>query len=239
MKIIFEDNGQIPSSKLLSYNNPNAVIFAESNSRINKRIKEVLRQNRNEHIIVYIDLVPDNPRLLQTYNQIMEFTSLSCNIVVIPIICIEYYIAKLMQYLSLDTDVPDIDVAIKSVDEKKDWRTAMSPAFAACFSLEKVFKKFFCEDSKFFDKYYWNITKNTKSFYTQDDTITVKEKSEILWYLLPVFQEGAVTEITSKKYNWMLKSLSWNDIRNKARNIVTEFIKLYRAYGCTEFPICN
>lgn len=237
MKIIFEDNERVPSSKLLSYGNPDVVIFAESNSRINKRIKEVLRQNIDEYIIVYIDLVPDNPRLLQTYNQVIEFTALNHKIVVVPIICIEYYIAKLIQYLKLDANVPEIAAAVKSVDEKKDWHTVMPSVFETCSSLEKVFKKFFCENSKFFEEYYWNVTRNTNSFYTQDDRITVKEKAEILWYLLPIFQEWAITKVTVEKYRWKLRTLSWDEVRNKVQNIVAEYNKLYSAYGCTEFPI--
>ena len=65
----------------------------------------------------------------------------------------------------------------------------------------------------------------------------MKEKAEILWYLLRIFQEWAITKVTVEKYRWKLRTLSWDEVRNKVQNIVAEYNKLYSAYGCTEFPI--
>lgn len=43
MRIIFEDNGNIPSSELLKVSDPDNLIFAKSNSKIIKQIRGITR----------------------------------------------------------------------------------------------------------------------------------------------------------------------------------------------------
>lgn len=231
MRIIFEDNDNIPSSELLKVSDPDNIIFAKSNSKIIKQIRGIARLHKDEHILVYIDLVPDNPRLLQVYHSIKDYVSVNPNIIIIPVICIEYYLAKVIRYFGYDIGILSIELALSSVKNRENWRSVLPVSFDKCESLEKVFKEFFCEGSKYLSEYYWNITKNEHGFYSCDDRATVYEKSCILWGFLPFSNRGVISKEVQEKYNFSISPCTWDDVRSLAKGYINDMTELYKAYG--------
>ena len=236
MTIIFEDNADVPSSRLLSRGVPGSLVFSESSSRICKKVRGVVKNNKDEHILVFVDLVPDNDRVVQEYNRIVEYCSINQNIIVVPIVCIEYYLAKLLIKLRVCENCKELKLAVDTVESKKSWYSIMGSEFRSCISLEKVFKKFFCENSKYLDRYYWNITKNRSGFYDYDDTVSVIEKSQVFWCLLPFMPIG-IAENLKQKYSLQIRNFTWDEVRSYSKHFIDQFIQLFSAYNKFDYFI--
>lgn len=100
VKLIFEDNGRTPSSVLLKSSlYENHIYFSGGCSRLLDKIDEVLKYRDTEGIYVFFDVPPDNSIAIEKYYQLID-EIISCNdydcVKVIPIICIEYFICKML-----------------------------------------------------------------------------------------------------------------------------------------------
>lgn len=237
MKIIFEDHKDTPSSKLISFLNQEDIVFAGANTRIVKCIRNIIRANPNEQIVVYIDLIPDNPITCEIFNRLTNDNLLNDNIVIMPVICAEYLIAKMICKYIPNVNVPAMRDIVSSIENNTNWRDIALSDFTNCKSLEKVFKRFFCEDSKYLADYYWNIAKNTNGFYSMDDTLTVEEKCKILWYSLPLYPLILSDSELLKRCNLIGNTVQWVDVVNILRAEVTKFTELFMVYGCEVLPM--
>lgn len=100
VKLIFEDHDRTPSSVLLKSGlYGNHIYFSGGCSRLLDKIDEVLKYKDTEAIYVFYDVPPDNSIAVEKYYQFID-EMISCSdydcVKVIPIICIEYFICKML-----------------------------------------------------------------------------------------------------------------------------------------------
>lgn len=93
MKYIFEDNGNDVFSTLFKYSYPETIssefIYAKGAAKIKSLAEPLL--TAGEHVIVFMDLVPDNKELFRVYDKLCRLSKeYSYRLVIIPIPCIEY-----------------------------------------------------------------------------------------------------------------------------------------------------
>ena len=99
MKLISEDNRESSNHAELYdviYGNKN-VIFAKGGKFVRKELRSVLKESKNEDIIAYMDVVPDNLATIGIYiATCMEFLKYM-NVYILPIPCIEYVKLRMLQ----------------------------------------------------------------------------------------------------------------------------------------------
>jgi len=98
MKYILEDKSSSPLSKLFlrAYKGNSAIlsdiIFAEGNINTYKVTKKLLTDYPNDIIVVFLDMVPGSSEITGVYNKLRKLSIRNnYRIVVIPIVCFEYY----------------------------------------------------------------------------------------------------------------------------------------------------
>lgn len=100
---IFEDNVKTPSSSLLksSYNGANIEFSSGGGShRITPLIDKHKRFNKDSVVIIFLDLPPNNEKTYFSYEKITDhiLNNNYSSVYIIPIICIEYYILRLIMH---------------------------------------------------------------------------------------------------------------------------------------------
>lgn len=123
-KILFEDSEFVPVSMLLrkSYNGKNIFFSGGCNNLLSKAVKI---QNPGDIIIIYYDVAPNNSKTTKGYRNLCSTikTKNIKDMIVIPIICIEYIVIKcLYKYnqLSIPNRCKDIE---KYLIKDLDWNT--------------------------------------------------------------------------------------------------------------------
>lgn len=96
--IIFEDDPQTSSSRLLKSILHDNVDFAGSNHNLPRKIEEYIVQNK---IYVFVDVVPDNPYLITLFKDLVNQYVDRKNITFFRIPCIEYFIILTMQWFGV------------------------------------------------------------------------------------------------------------------------------------------
>lgn len=97
MIIIFEDNENTPSSRLLSscYYGSN-IVFSGGASQLSIKIFEKLQE---DDVMVFVDVVPNNEYTVSTYRKLKRLYRTEIrdgHLIVVPIICVEYVILKML-----------------------------------------------------------------------------------------------------------------------------------------------
>ncbi len=96
---IFEDDSFSPSSMLLSENIEGVkFIFSGGIDHMIDDISDLCSSNSNDIVYAFVDTVPDNRITIDKYSAIVQIV-VSCgrsNIFVLPIMCMEYYIIKML-----------------------------------------------------------------------------------------------------------------------------------------------
>ena len=104
MIYIFEDHPGSPLQKCFLQCYPEGhfkdnIFFVKGNINIPVKLNELIEQNKtNEDVVIYLDLVPDNPHTRDVYRQIdKQYRCKFTKLIVLPIPCMEYYYIKAFQ----------------------------------------------------------------------------------------------------------------------------------------------
>lgn len=122
MKMIFEDARDTPSSKLLqkSCNGSNIVFSRAGASKVAETVDSCIKEDL---VIVFYDVVPDNLSTVYDYYRLMEAYSDFDNIKIIPIPCIEYFVLDMLlnyHYIAQVQKILNIFMLKKNSIEYKD-----------------------------------------------------------------------------------------------------------------------
>ena len=115
MKYIFEDSKESPLSELFTYTFKKEVfddiIFTDGNSNIVKYVENALKDYPDEILVVFLDLVPAHSGIWAIYD-ILSSISIENNykVIVIPIVCFEYYFIKSVENDGLFYDKESLDI---------------------------------------------------------------------------------------------------------------------------------
>ena len=95
MIFVFEDMESDLLSKLfMSAYSKNSFIYANGNGNIINRVTDLL-ENSGDIIIVYLDTIPDNKDTIDIYSNLKRLSRKNdFRIIVMPIVCAEYYFIK-------------------------------------------------------------------------------------------------------------------------------------------------
>ena len=113
MRIIFEDSRKSPISRLLLGSSAGKyMIFCEGYRGIRSAVEDAI--SNNEDVMVYIDVSPNNEYTTNMFKKILKIPKRGHSIIVVPIICAEYILLRmLVQYGYID----DICVKDKGLSE--------------------------------------------------------------------------------------------------------------------------
>lgn len=104
MKIIFEDSSESPISKLLLGSSVGKdMIFYSGSRRIPRVIKQVLRTD--ELVVLYVDVSPNNESTVETYRHAFRLAKQNCRILLVPIICAEYVLLRMLVHYGYITEL--------------------------------------------------------------------------------------------------------------------------------------
>lgn len=92
-RFIFEDNEEMPSSKLLlqCFHGDN-IIFSNGNTLLWSKVMELY--NENDQFFIFMDTVVDNKMVMELYRKLYAKIRKYKNIYLVPIPCIEFILAK-------------------------------------------------------------------------------------------------------------------------------------------------
>ncbi len=234
--LVFEDNENTPSSKLLR-ENIHGVRFCFSNGAYNiaRLIEKICNESGSSdyEILVFIDYVPNNYYTYDTYRTLLDikeefYCKTNTKIYVLPIVCMEFYILKMLSSYYEFEIAERFSGLYNSLITELSFDDALLREFS---SLEKAYK-FLLQQSK--KRCMININsekeKKIEGFFYKNDCMDCKkracvnknavllEKAIHLYTSLPVFR--AVSEEQEK---YMEK---WGiGLVNKSIEIATEELK--------------
>lgn len=160
--IVFEDNDETPSSVLLkSLPCGGSLYFSKGNWLLKNKVEELLELQKFDRIIVYVDLVMDNPETIAIYEELVDLREnerWKC-VKIIPILCIEYFICKAL----VKRDVLDIR-GVKSIVDNMVLNCSFSQVDSKMCgkSHEKTLKKVFLDNKS---RCYRNTINKANSIY--------------------------------------------------------------------------
>lgn len=116
MKYIFEDDERDILSIFFRQAYPTTqssnFIYARGNCNLEDKIKNEL-ENNNEHILVFMDMVPGNRELIKCYNKYKKLSrDNNFRVIVLPIICAEYYLIKALKDTPALSNSCGVDICI-------------------------------------------------------------------------------------------------------------------------------
>jgi len=100
MYVVFEDNDDVPTSRLLKNIDNINFVFTNSNKSIGKYISKIY-QTTDEFIVVYIDVVTDREETKKIYNRLVDLYENDERVIIFPIPCIECAMLHLLYNLDL------------------------------------------------------------------------------------------------------------------------------------------
>jgi len=202
---VFEDNIDTPSSRLLkeSYNSKN-IYFSGSNSKLISKTNSVLKQGY-DGVILFVDVSPNNGSTIGVYNSLVAHKkkiSRWSSVVIVPIICIEFYIAKMcVKYNYFGSEYIDNDI-IRYMVNDFDWDNCPYKNK----SLEKVYKIPFSRSN--YNKECLINSNSFGRFYTQDCNCcdiskdSLSKKANLFYSTLPVY------DVVDEHHDDMLNSFN-------------------------------
>lgn len=97
VRLIFEDNeNSAVSMCLLKSCFGSNIHFSNSCNNIKKTYNKLNDIYKNDFFIIFFDMCPDNMDTVGTFNDLYRFVSDKDNVIVIPIICIEYIVLQFL-----------------------------------------------------------------------------------------------------------------------------------------------
>lgn len=246
-KILFEDNENVPISMLLkkSYNGNNIYFSSGCDKLLSKAISI---QDKEDIIVIYYDVAPNNNKTTKGYRDLCKTikTKQLKNIIVVPIICIEYIIVKsLYKYnqLIIPEKYKDIE---EYLIKKLDWDGYINNCNTNEYtrsSIEHFYKYVltqiqpqrckrnshkYLKDGKTIDinygsgKYYY-IDCPCNRFCTLKSDSKLKEKSEIAYLQLPLVPIiGKEHKRYIEKLNIRFKEVQLQDIEKERQTFYNE-----------------
>lgn len=245
VKFIFEDKETTPSSKLLlsSYNGNNIYFSGGCHSALDKALEI---QESDDIIYIFYDMSPNNNFTVKGYrdiNRLIKKSNLK-NIYIIPIICIEYFICKLLDKLELLQTTKDIEDLIQNLIKVFDWNAITYKHKLDSYigsSLEHAYKYIVshqpmqCLHNSF--KYNTaskdrNLNSISGVFYEKDCNcnrryckpnciISLKDKAELLYTMLPLFT------IVSEDHVNLMKNLNIQTVYMENQKLEVILQKFY------------
>lgn len=209
IKFIIEDAESSPFVKMFNSAYPEDVLYCSSSNTL--LVDDARRLAADgSHVIVYMDLVPDNPELYTTYRRLLLlYAKEKLDVVVIPIVCSEYLFIK--SIVDVDGTIYSnngLDVILsKSVDYKSS-NLALAHSKKRSSNFEK-FCKLFCDVC--LNKLCCSVSSNksglSKPYFSGDchcDSCTTRlsmfDKSELLHRQFPLVP--AYTGISGEVLSW-------------------------------------
>lgn len=110
MMYLFEDASDADLSKffLVSYapEATKSIFFSGGNGNLCSVAKKLLNAHKSESLVVYMDLIPNNQNVVAVYDSLRVLCkSYPDRMVIIPLVCAEYYYLRSLPYSSLALDL--------------------------------------------------------------------------------------------------------------------------------------
>lgn len=190
---IFEDSDDVPVSSLLRqlYSSGN-VLFANGNINLLDKLRSVY--NDTDFFVIYVDLVPNNRMTIVVYNDLLHDSLVSNkdNILLVPVLCIEYYVLKMLEEDGISGVTVDYQGLFDTLIGNENFIGAIE---VLNLSLEKLYKRLVANQV---EKCTHNVNR-LGEYYMSDckcrlhcDLPVSKrliDKSFSLWRLLPVMDD--------------------------------------------------
>lgn len=98
MIFVFEDNEEDIISKFFRKAYPvqftDSFVYAKGNGNIKNIVSDLLKIS-TENIVVYMDMIPGNKETAKIYKSLRDMSFKSqYRLVVLPVVCMEYYLVK-------------------------------------------------------------------------------------------------------------------------------------------------
>lgn len=246
---VFEDNENTPSSKLLRENIA-GVRFCFSNGAylVAQLVEDLCNEEGSSdyEILVFIDYVPMNYYTYDTYMTLLDikeefYWKKNTKIYVLPIVCIEYYILKMLSSF-YEFDIPErFSDLYDSLIIDLSFDHAVLKEFT---SLEKAYK-FLLQHSKkrcMINKNSENEVKIEGYFYKYDcvdcrrrlcvnkkNLVVLKEKAMHMYTSLPVFK--IVSEEQKKYMEELGISFEYNSVEEVVEELRRFIRSIFRKFG--------
>lgn len=192
---VFEDSPDSPSSKLLmSCYNGKSIHFTNGNLLARAKINDLLNKGHT-NIVLFLDVNPNNKSTVTLYNSLRisrELEERWRNVIIVPIICIEYYIALMCKFYNYFDEMQLQRPTIQHLVGCFEWNRM--PNFVKGKSLEKIYKRLFEAN----DKCQACLINHSNSglFYLEDckcndctsNGTSLLKKAEQLYTCLPAFE---------------------------------------------------
>lgn len=227
---VFEDNPNTPSSKLLksSYNG-SSIYFSDGNSLIRSTIEDLLAKGFNQ-IIVFLDVNPNNRNTVDLYDSLSKVKSTKeswKNVIIVPIICIEYFIAEICKTFGYFDEKQLERPVVKYLVCNFDWDRM--PEMVKGKSLEKIYKRLF--DTKGNCQKCLDNRAGYGTFFTQACTCegcslsnaSLSKKAEQLYTSLPVFDViDSAHESLLRSHNIQCRAISLDILHTKQQSFYND-----------------
>lgn len=237
MIFIFEDHPNAITSKFFKQAYPDEISknfkYAEGNTNIKQEIVSSLSTTLDE-IIVFLDMIPGNSDIILEYKQLKKLSLQNqYRIIIMPIVCSEFYLIQYLNEANLITDKTGVDTALKKQFYKNSPLIKKHLQYK-CNNFEHFCKIIVRENIKFCASLSTTIAKNYYNwFYTQDCLCKVKENSCIT----TVDKINKSIDFISKypcvpsgSYAKRFELLTVNQIWDKHRKLVNEFNDMVNNY---------
>jgi len=198
--LIFEDYLSTPSSRLLlrCYNKDN-IYFSDGKSSLRYKVRDLINAGKLD-IVVFLDVNPLNLDTIEQYNSLRdmkEFNDNWKNVIIVPIICIEYHIADVCKKNNYFNSKVMRRPAVEYLVGKFEYDKITNP-IALNSSLEQIYKRIFETYEPILQKCIVNANTSKSGigiFYLGDCKckdcsscgISLSLKAEQLYTNLPVF----------------------------------------------------
>lgn len=227
---LFEDSPRTPSSKLLvnSYNGK-SIYFSDGNLLVRSKVEELLNEGCTK-IILFLDVNPNNSNtisLLSHLSTIKYIDERWKDVVIVPIICIEFFIASICKKFGYFNEEQLQRSIVKYLVNTFDWNKM--PNMVKSKSLEKIYKRLFEASGKC--QFCLENRDGSGKFYLQDcncedcdlSKANLLLKAEQLYMSLPMF------EVIDKEHEKVLhefgidfNAISLEELHNKQQEFYND-----------------
>ena len=230
MIFVFEDDPDMSISLLLKdlYKDVNEcmIYFATSNTVMKQNVIQLKKQFTNDRIVMFVDVVPDSPDTIRIYEDLYESFYGDKNIMLLPIVCIEFYVLMLLTFSTYENE--DVEKFVNLVLKGRDWRLCNNKRVTMAKTLETACKRFIGKRG-FLPKEFLNINTRTSTkndygnFYIENSyALSVRQKSMLLWSVLPIMYNVNDFELINEFIKTKRNQFTWEE-----RNIVLDYLRKY------------
>lgn len=126
-----------------------AFVYSEGCGNLRNTAVKQLEEHPSEHILIFVDVVPDNRELVHLYNTLVRlYLKYDRRILTLPVVCSEYYFIKSIAGTEVVTD----QRGLAECEGLADWRNSAlletAQDRALCRNFEKYCKLFLLKNVK-------------------------------------------------------------------------------------------